>query len=124
MPRAKRPTTAPPKHRTRKPKAAATLVVTDDEKALTAKYGHTHQIVPGSLRYAGGRVGWGQKRTVEVECPACATGRRVVATSDLQWSNTRYCLACVGAVKKDQRAKKRQARKVAVGPASPADDEA
>lgn len=124
MPRTKRPTTGSPKRRTRKPKAAITPVVTDDEKALTAKYGHTHQIVPGSLRYAGGRAGWGQKRTVEVECPACADGRRFVATSDLQWANTRYCLACVGAVKKGQRAEKRRARKVAVGPASPAADEA
>lgn len=79
---------------------------TADEAALVAKYGATHQIVPGSLRYAGGREGWGHKRTVEVRCCACPAVR-VVATSDLQWDTTRYCQGCVAAVKRNRRAKKR-----------------
>lgn len=90
------------------PPAPATTV-TADEAALVAKYGATHQIVPGSLRYAGGREGWSHKRTVEVACVSCPAVR-VVATSDLQWDTTRYCLGCVAAVKRNRRAAKRRAK--------------
>lgn len=74
-------------------KTAETVTVSPKEAALRQKYEGTHTIVPGSLRAAGGRDGWGHKHTVEVACrhPGCTTGRRVVATSDLQFPGTAYC---------------------------------
>ena len=89
--------------------AAPAATFTADEAALVAKYGATHQIVPGSLRYAGGRENFGHKRTVEVRCCTCPAVR-VVATSDLQWGTTRYCLGCVAAVKRNRRAAKKRAK--------------
>ncbi len=99
-----------PKKRTRNAKEEGTtqeapaVNVTPDEETLRDKYGKTHQIIPGSLRFAGGREGWGHKRTVEVRCsmPTCESVR-VVATSDLQWGTTCYCLSCATDVKKGRR---------------------
>lgn len=101
---------APPEALTpAEPDPTPAAAVTADEAALVARYGATHQIVPGSLRYAGGREGWGHKRTVEVRCCACPAVR-VTATSDLQFDTTRYCLGCVAAVKRNRRAAKRRAK--------------
>lgn len=107
--------TATSKCRVRKAKAAETpapvvpeVVVTDDEKALVEKYGGTHAIQPGSLRYAGGREGWGNKRTVVVVCPCGA--ERVLATSDLQWPTTKFCLSCAKDAKRNAADKRKQAK--------------
>lgn len=76
------------------------------EQELAAKYKH-QRIVPGSWRQAGhpDRAGWGNKVTVVIQCVAC-DGERVLATSDLQWPTTCYCLKCVKDVKKNRRATK------------------
>ena len=76
------------------------------EQELAAKYKH-QRIVPGSWRQAGhpDRAGWGNKVTVIIQCKAC-DGERVLATSDLQWPTTCYCLTCVKDVKKNRRATK------------------
>jgi hypothetical protein len=87
------------------PEPLPATAATTDEAALVAKYGATHRIVPGSLRYTGGREGWGHKRTVEVRCCACPAVR-VLATSDLQWPTTKFCVACADAAKRNRRAKK------------------
>jgi hypothetical protein len=86
--------------------AGVPAAVTPDEAALVAKYGATHRIVPGSLRYAGGREGWGHERTVEIACAACPAVR-VIATSDLHFPTTKVCATCAAAAKRNRRAKKR-----------------
>lgn len=82
-------------------KAATAPVITDAEVTLVAKYKH-QCILPGSYRTAGGRPGWGNKHTVEIVCKAC-DGHRILATSDLQWATTCYCVSCAKDVKKNAR---------------------
>jgi len=91
-----------------KPKenAEEAVVVTDDEKALVAKYGHTHKIVAGSLRYAGGREGWGHKRTVEIRCAVCEA-TRILASSDLHFTTTKYCHTHARDAKRTKKAAKK-----------------
>lgn len=94
------------------PRKKNEVIVTDDEKKLVEKYSETHKIVPGSLRYAGGREGWASKRTVLIVCAAeDCQAERVLATSDLQWATTRFCVACAKVVKKNKADKRKQEKK-------------
>lgn len=98
MGRAKQTTKTATKRRTRKAKPveqpAPATEYTPKEIELRQKC--AHDILPQSYRVAGAedRPGWGKKHTVLVRCAneECAAEPRCVATSDLQFDTTRYCL--------------------------------
>lgn len=75
--------------------------VTEKEQMLTVKHPNC-RIVPGSLRVAGGREGFGHKWTVLITCATCDK-ERVLATSDLQWDTCRYCVPCSKQVKANRK---------------------
>jgi hypothetical protein len=77
----------------RDPKLAAA------EADLVRRY-PARRIVPGSLRAAGMATGFGQKRTVTIECSDCGR-ERVLATSDLH--HVGRCPACAKAAKKAKK---------------------
>lgn len=120
MARTPKPAT-PTKPRTRKPKAEtpaaepapAPVEYSPKELELRARYPH-QDIIAQSYRVAGGREGWGHKHTVEVRCAieGC-THTRVLATSDLQWQTSRYCLnGCAKRIKQNHRATKAEKKKL------------
>jgi len=61
------------------------------ERQLIEKYGNVVHIVPGSLRPAGGRPAFGNKRTVVIKCSSC-NQERTLATSDL--FHCHHCKDC------------------------------
>lgn len=79
---------------------------TPKELELREKYPH-QDILPQSYRVAGAedRPGWGHKHTVLVKCATddCPSEPRCIATSDLQWTTTRYCLTCAKHIKSNRR---------------------
>lgn len=91
----------PAAKKTSKKAATAPVVISDAEVALVARYPH-QTIAPGSYRVAGGREGWGNKHTVVIVCCLCDK-HRILATSDLQWETTKYCVKCAADVKKNRR---------------------
>jgi len=85
--------------------------ITDDERALVERYCQTHNIKPGSLRYAGGREEWGNKRTVICLCKECGQ-ERIVATSDLHWRTTAWCVPHSADIKRGRKTTKEAKRKL------------
>lgn len=110
MPRQKKTETSTKAPRTRKAKPAESAApeqpaYTPKELELRQKY--THDILPQSYRVAGApdREGWGKKHTVLVKCASegCTAEPRCVATSDLQFDTTRYCVTCSKHIKANRR---------------------
>jgi len=109
---------AAPKTRTRKPKAEAAPApvaaeMSPKEKEPADRYPH-QSIVPGSYRVSGGREGWGTKHTVLIQCryPGGCTNERVLATSDLQWELTAFCVGCAKLLRANRRATKAEKKKL------------
>lgn len=89
------------------PAPAPVVAYSPRELELRERYAH-QDIQPGSWRQAGhpDRPGWGHKVTVEVKCsyPGGCDEKRIVATSDLQWSSTCFCQAHAKLIKSNRKA--------------------
>ena len=102
------PTTPVKKGRGKKAEAAPAAPSTEyTPKELELRGKYTHDILAGTYRTAGApdREGWGKKHTVMVACcfEACAAEPRCVATSDLQFDTTKYCLQHSKIIKANRR---------------------
>lgn len=86
--------------------AEVTPAYTAKELELREKYPN-HNILAGSYRVAGAedRPGWGRKHTVLIACcyEGCVAQPRCLATSDLQFDTTKYCIDHAKVIKANRR---------------------
>jgi hypothetical protein len=92
----------PSKKKNAEPAVEQDAAIQEAERQLIEKYGNAVCIVPGSLRPAGGRPEFGNKRTVVIKCNSCGK-ERTLATSDV--FHCHHCLDCSGKAKKAKKVK-------------------
>lgn len=107
MARPKKTETSTKAARTRKTKPSEQPAAEYTPKELELRQKYNHDILAQSYRVAGApdREGWGKKHTVLVKCATedCTAEPRCVATSDLQFDTTRFCVTCSKHIKANRR---------------------